>query len=64
MNQFYYGEDVFVDEIDYPIKASEWILNNLDVDSLIVLIKDLIDRREDVDIIKKFINGPPSNIKV
>ena len=35
---------------------------NIDVNSLIVLIKDLIDRREDVDIIKKFINANKESI--
>lgn len=35
---------------------------NIDVNSLIVLIKDLIDRHEDVDIIKKFINANKESI--
>lgn len=49
--------------LDAANELDEIVLDkNLDVNSLIVLIKDLIDRREDVDIIKKFINTNKESI--
>lgn len=49
--------------LDAANELDEIVLDkSLDVNSLIVLIKDLIDRREDVDIIKKFINTNKESI--